>query len=472
MNKGKVWLVVGVVLIAGYAGATWLTGQMTHQRMDEFVARMGEQFKGQVHVVDRKSTRGFFSSTEDITLAVDNPVYKALLNNGNSPRQLTIHNEIAHGPLPGFKTVGVAQVESSLLLTDDERKQLKELLGTDKPLAFAVTLGWLGGTHIAITSPVMAVNMPQDGAKLNWQGMDVGIDYSKNFANMTVKGTAPGIKVTDKSGMELSFDKLQVTADLKRQFESLYVGDEDFTVASVTVTQPASNSNVTIKDIAYRIKMGAQGDFFSAGAKLGASSVDSTQIKVKDVHFDFVMNHLHGPTLNQLFKAYQELSTQLSNPAATKVVNTESVAAKSLTETDPPARETAETQLAKIKPHLIELLKHDPEMTIEHVGFATDNGALKLTGHAQFEQLVADDFEPELSTDRILKKLAVTADITLPQSLVDHWPVGMTPDAAHQLIAQLEKQGLIVRKGDEWQSHLEYMQGALTANGKKVGPQE
>jgi uncharacterized protein YdgA (DUF945 family) len=311
-----------------------------------------------------------------------------------------------------------------------------------------------------------------------WQGMDVNVDYSHHFDNMTMKGGAPGIKFSDNTGSEIAIDKIHIDANLKRQFESLYVGDELFTIGTMTVKQSSDNGSGAFiaRDIAYRVDMNAKDEWFNVGAKMGAAAMDATQFKIKDAHFDFAMNHLHGPTLNTLFKAYQDMAKQMSQTAINKPAVAEDSAAQSepaaesLTPTDDPTGATAaQEQLAKLKPHMIELLKHDPEMVFEHIGFGTDEGAIKITGRAQFNGIDAADLEPEFDPAKLVSKLAAEADITLAQGLVDHWPFGMTPDSVRQSLAQLEQQGLIVRKGDQWQSHLEFKRGELTANGKKVG---
>jgi Bacterial protein of unknown function (DUF945) len=467
MVKGKAWWAVWIIAVVGYLAATWATGRIAHNRVNEFVERIEEQFKGYIHVVDRQSTGGFFSSTEDITFGVDNPLYVMLLTTSHAPTQLTFHNDIVHGPLPAFRTVGVARIKSSLVLTDDVRKTLKDLLGTDEPVAVAVTLGWFGKTHIDITSPVMSIKDPNQHMAVEWKGMAIGMDYSEHFDALAMKGNIPGVVITDKSGSEMNLHELNLTANLKHQAEMLYVGGEEFTIASLNFKEAASTTNVDVKDIAYQLKMDSQDDFYSVSAKVGAALVDSQQVKIKDTHFDVAVNHLHVPTLSGIIKTYQEFSTQLRNDVMKTATGSPS-ASTSAQSTN--AQSTSiESTMSKLAPQIIELLKHDPEFVIEHVGFATDNGALKLTGHAYFDGIETADFEPTLDPTKVMKKLRVTADLTFPQSLVDHWPIGMTPDAANQTIKQLETQGFVARQGEQWQSHFEVNQGALTANGKKVG---
>lgn len=446
MNKVWVWIAGIIMAVALFFGATWLTASMAHERLGLFVERLTEQCNGQLRVVERKASGNLFSSVEDITFAIDNPILAKLLappTDRQEPLQFTVRNVIAYGPLPGLRSVGLARIEASLLLADDQRKILTELLGTDKPLAFLVTLGIFGTTQVDVTSPALTVPLPGNAGVVTWKGMQARSDYSLDFGEMKMSASAPGLMVASNDGVNFGLDDLQFSGALQRKFETLYVGEESLKIAAINVTQSSAlPAAIQVKDIVYAIQMSADQEFYNLGARMGAASFAWHPALLKDLHCDFAVKHLHGPTMASLSKILQNASSgkSMSDPAWSE----------------------------QLQAAMLTLLQNSPELVVEHVGFATDAGDLKITALAKLKEVTAQDFAPEIDFNRLVNKVAASADVSIAQALIDNWPIGVSGDYAKQSVAQLEKQGYVLRQGNRLAVHLEFNNGAMTANGQPV----
>src|SRR6184192_774184 len=100
MNKSTI---LGIGLIAAiplYCGATWITGNIARDRMDQAISRVTDQAHGMIKIASRRSKINFFTAAEDITLELDNPALNTLLNAGANDKpatQFVIHNDITYG---------------------------------------------------------------------------------------------------------------------------------------------------------------------------------------------------------------------------------------------------------------------------------------------------------------------------------------------------------------------------------------
>src|SRR5213076_355000 len=101
--------------------ATWLVANVAQQKETQLIEKMQQQSTNIIKIVSRKVDSHFFNASEDITVEIDHPLLNALLTTesvGQPANQFVIHNDIAYGPVPNFNSIGVARIETSLLLTE------------------------------------------------------------------------------------------------------------------------------------------------------------------------------------------------------------------------------------------------------------------------------------------------------------------------------------------------------------------
>lgn len=477
----KVTSIILAVLLVVYVGTTWLVGRTAQARVDVLVKQATEQLTGQLKLVERKSNPGFFRTTEDLTFTFDNPFYTAMLS--KALPQFTIRNVISHGPIPGLRSIGIARIDTTLVMTDEQRKSLIELLGTDRPIEFVTKLGWSGSVDMDIDSPKIAFNLPNDEGKVEWKGLEADLHYSPGAKDMTMSAEMPGITVISKSDTFV-IDNVAADVQLQERFETLYVGNETFTIDSIAYLK-GSEPVTTIKGIRYVIDLNEKNEYFNVAVGVGADTFEfiaqNSLHSLKDFHFDFSVEHLHGPTLAGLTKTYQAYALAMQAAAAAALIpnpSTDPVDADA--NPDAPEHEAlaqvstspaVEAKLTELKEQAVTLLQRTPILKINHVGYATANGDLKLIGSIQLNDVTLEDLEPTPNSQYLVNKVFASGEFSVAQSAIDHWSLGMAPEQAKQTFAQLEQEGFLKRTADRLESHLEFKEGKLTANGKPVGPQ-
>jgi len=117
-----------------------------------------------------------------------------------------------------------------------------------------------------------------------------------------------------------------------------------------------------------------------------------------------------------------------------------------------------------------DLLLNQPELFVDRLALATKDGDLKISARAKLVDIATEDVKPSINFGRLTNKVMATADISVSQSLIDHWP-GAEANTANikKMISEFDRSGYLVRKGDRLETHFEFSKGALTANGKAVG---
>jgi len=479
MKKSAIAAIALVAIVPLYCGTTWVLASVAQQKEAQLLAKMQEQSKGVIKVVSREANTRFFYSSEDITLEINHPLLTALLKKDGTEKpfnQFVIHNDIDYGPLPGFSSVGAARIETSLVLTEEQRKLLIEAVGTDKPLRFFTTLGYFGGTHFDVQSPKLEFHQRDRFGDATWKGGNVRFTFSNDLDGVKFNGAAPGLVVNGKDDSQWQVNDITLKGALHRKFDLLFTGEEMFGIGSFAYTNPKSpNTNGSAKNIIYGFKSTADKQFMNINVIAESGAVAAQDINFKDTHFNFGFSHLDMKSLSSLYGSYQQIKVQawkeLNKPTAGDTTSTEeNKSGTSSVTTDSNADVIdAEKMKQQIGKDILALLQHSPVFTLDYVGFSTNDGMLKVSGIAALDRVVEEDILPEVQYQTLISKIYATADISIDQALIDHWPMPGYADQLKQQLAALESQGFIVRKGKKLESHIEYKEGKLTANGKPFG---
>ena len=448
---------VAVACVPLYCGATWLCANATRARIDQSLQRIADQSRGMIKIAAKKTENHFFTSSEDITLQVDHPALQLLMKSGaigNTSNQFVIHNDIAYGPLPGLRSIGVARIETSVVLTDEQRKKLIEILGTDRPVRFFTTFGYFGNSYVDVISPKLDIH-PKDGSTATWKGLNLRFSIAPDARDVSFSGGSPGLVVNGKDRSVFQMNDIRFKGALQRKFDVLFDGEETFKIGSISLEQPDTpQSSFAINDVVYGIKSSINTDFLNASAIVGSGKVSYQNVNVDETHLDFGINHLDTKATVSLYKLLDE--------ARTKAI----ASSTSGTASNPaPVDDTKQRATHDI----LTLLQHAPVVAFNNIGFATSDGAFKITGTATINDVVESDLLPNVEYDSLRKKIHAQSDISIDQRLIDHWPIAETASSVKQQTATLEAQGYLLRKGGKLQSHIEYKDGKLTANGKPVG---
>ena len=78
----------------------------------------------------------------------------------------TVHNEILHGPVLWFSAVGLARVNSQVVLDPVVRKEVVKLFGTDDPVRVSTRIGFFGGATTTFSGEARSVASGNDMGNL------------------------------------------------------------------------------------------------------------------------------------------------------------------------------------------------------------------------------------------------------------------------------------------------------------------
>lgn len=356
--------------------------------------------------------------------------------------KFTVRNEILHGPVLWPASLGLARVNSRLVLTEDIRKQLVDFFGTDQPVRISTRVGFLGGGVTRISTDAREITTSA-GSRISWAKLAVDVDYSRDFDDIDMDGEWSRFESSSANGEKFVLDDMELEASSERIRGALYATDFDFTIDEVRFVG-ADQAATTMDDVRYAADTEVNGDFLDVAARFGSGKVTSKELgemglKLDEVHYDFTFRHLHVETLEKFMSAMKRVYSQ-------------------------PASDIGQFQANLMSPftqHGIELLTHDPEFVIDRIGVVTPDGKGTITGVVRLKGVTAED----VSTGFMGLIGKIEADITVEaaQKLVEKFPNGATAAGA------AVDGGYAQRDGDKLVSRIEFKQGQLSINGKPQG---
>lgn len=478
-------MVAAALLVPAYVAASWGLGRATHARFDAYEQQWNKQPMAFLKVTERKYTPGVFSSEERVTFELNQELFGKIFEGGNAqsedallegeegtledavdqslpaaanePLRITIINKVQHGPLPGFRSFGLARIETSLALSEETRAKVAEVLGDKDPLLITTVHGFTGAGSSTVTSP--AFDIEKGGTKLSWKGFEGAFSYGRNISSLQCDMSAPGMDFTDQDGVTMQMGEISFDCDLQRAFDDLYLGRAALTLVSLHRSASGDEKPMKIEQIAYAVDIRKNGDYVDMGVKIGAGSVEVEHIAMSDLRYDIAINHVHGPT-------YAAMQRKLQDVTATRALD------------DPTGSLAITSAFGEFLPQLLE---HSPQLVIDRIGFSMPEGEAGLKATLQLDNFTKDDMANG-SPMALLGKLNASADIWFSEGLLMRdWTQGASGEpgdanAANKLammqmqVSQLEQAGYILRKADRFESHIEFKNGTLSANGKPLGP--
>jgi uncharacterized protein YdgA (DUF945 family) len=467
------------VLVVLFLAMSWIDGALVRARL----ARLDSSLSGHVPfilVTSRKETGGLFNSTVEVNYEFSGKLFKGMAaatakqtvyvaasttGTAASTPNITLRYHIQHGPAPGFAALGLARVDTEIVIPEDDRQELRKSIGTDQPLKIITLLGYFGGGTTSIDSPAFIYNDKKTATRVDWKGIKGVLHFSRHLNSQDGNIALPGMNVQDDKGVEVVLGPIRFDYDMQRAFKSLFVGKATLRMERMAVSmrqqQPGPGS-MEMRDLVYDVTTTPNGDYLDTVAKIGLGSMSVATLKSASVHYDFSLRHMHGPT-------YAELAEKLRSVYAATFAGDD---------------KAAQQIVASLKQYGALLLEHQPELTIDRVSMSLPEGSAQLSGKVSIPGYAHGDLDSGATV--LLPKIDVSADIAVDEGLLNRdWgpgtppavaPTARTPtppsriEAMKAQLAALEQQGFVTRKGSRLSSHIEFKHGALTVNGKPMGP--
>jgi len=454
----KITIVV-LALLAVLVLAPWGIGNVAETRVNAGLDKLTETAP-YITIVERKWTRGWFRSEQEVTFELFGAMLKGAAPEAarektsatvpaeqpatiplSHPLRFTVRNEILHGPVLWPASLGIARVNTRFVMSDEIRKEIVDLFGTDEPVRVLTRVGFFGGATTRMSGDARTIKFKDNSGSLSYEPFKLDIGYSKDFDAVDIDGSWAGFEGSDTAKSEkIRVKGITVTARSKRVRGDLYDGDTRFLVDELQVTG-ADKDDTSVQDLHYIITTHTTDDFMEVGAKLGSGKVrnkalNEMQFNLDEVHYDFSLRRLHAPTLEKLMT---DLKTVYNQP----IVDASTV---------------EQAVLAPFKQHAAELLKYDPEFVIDRIGIVTPEGEGNIKGLVRLKGVTPEDFAT--GSMALIGKIDADINIDVAQKLIEKVPSGATGAGA------AIDMGYAKRDGDKLVSHIEFRKGALKINGK------
>jgi uncharacterized protein YdgA (DUF945 family) len=443
-------IVIAVLVAALYPGIAWLIGFAIESRIGLSPEELNAQTP-YVTVVDQHYRRGWYSSEQDLTLALTGPLPPLpALPGAATPTptglRLTIHSVIHHGPICGFACLGLARIESRLVLPDALQAAVARLYGTAPPLSIDSRLGFLGGGTTRISSPALKDAALDGGSRMNWGGLQSTLTYTRQNQSMTIHGSIPSLELTSANGSRVELHTMVLDSARQRILPLLYAGNIDFAIGSIAFTGPRGTNPTTIALVHYVVKTTTEAGFMDTTSQLSAGAISSAALRLQGVHLDLTFTHLQIEALQALNKNIQAFNRQ---PLGASALNTGPL-------------------LAAIRGPATDLLLNQPALKLDRISIVTQNGQVLLTGVVRLNGLVAADLDDGADPRALLQRIAADIDVSADDAALADLP-GAGAAAAAQL-GRLAQDGFVQHDPGVWRAKLHYEHGALSVNGKPYQP--
>jgi uncharacterized protein YdgA (DUF945 family) len=480
-------VLAGVVtgVLGVYTGASWFCGHLVNESFESWQQNSQSKLPPFI-VLERHHTAGIFRSSQDITIQFDasdldklwrgappvqeaseradstDPsiaVLKAAWQHANTeqssqPLKVTLRNEIAHGPLPRFTSVGLAHIQSRLALSESAKKTLGEAIGDKDPVSVSTQLAFMGSGVTEIESP--AFKFTHRDATISWQGVQGRLAFGRDLDTLECATKAPGLKVHSDDAV-IALGELSMSCDLQKIFKELYAGTMQFDVAGMdgTFKKDGVPTRFKMGRAGYAFHVTRAGDYVDVIAKVDMARLEAPDVALSDVAYHLTFKHIHGPTYAALTKKLQSQPLWTMN--------------------DPAGAASMMGAFSEFGPTLLE---HNPELVIDRIAFTLPEGTASLSAKVKLVGYTRED----AAGLGAMSKLEAVADVSVAEALVHKdWntgaeaaeadtgsPTGSRVEMLREQATQMEQQGFITRRDGQYESHVEFKRGALTVNGKPL----
>jgi uncharacterized protein YdgA (DUF945 family) len=410
-----------VLLVAAPYGIGVIAAQRIEKGFDQAVKQAPY-----MRISERKYHAGWFNSELDLTVELFSG-----LGRGVAP-SFKLHQDIRHGPILG-SDIGLARIKTHLVLEPDTRAELKQFFGTEEPIDITTVIGFLGGATTVVSSD--AHSFESDIGKTSWDALKVVAVASGNGDTFTIEGKWPRVEGNATDGTEVAMRGLSVMGGGKRIVGDLYDTDLDFAVDEVRIKSPTDSFE--IEKVRYVDAMEPDGELLNMSTRMGCSSFKSSKLSLTDLHYDFSVQRLHAATFEKLMAELKLAYGDVGKAAAN----------------------ADESMLGPYREHALELLKHDPVLVIERVGFATEEGAGLIKGTIKLKGVTAEDFDN--SGMSLIGRIVADIDVDLSEAMLEK--LTGSPEAAEGMVGQ----GIVERKDGHLVSKIQFQEGKLLINGQE-----
>jgi uncharacterized protein YdgA (DUF945 family) len=478
MKKG---IAAVVVLALLFVCAPWGMGRIAESRLNKALDKAVKEAP-YIRIAERKWTHGWFRSEQTVTFefvlpklpgapkpvaafadaapadavpaAPETPTIpqlpKGIPSLPTGPIRFTVHSDVTHGPVLGSAGIGLARLDTKLVISDAIRKKIEEVVGPGEIVQVSTRMGFFGGGTTTFSGKARTVDLARSGkagakGTISWDDFSLVVGIGRNAGSYEMQGRQPRIEVNEgEGGSHFIMTNLTVDGTGSRITKDLYDGGAVFGVGKIGATSTRTPA-FEMQAIKYGVNSSKKGDFMDYALEMGSGAIKAQPLEaqgfqIKEVHYDMTVRHLHIDTLQKLMEALKEVSAKTFEGAGGS---------------------TAQMQAAIMQPlmeHGIELVKHDPELSLDRIGLVTSDGEGVLKGLIKLEGVTDQDLTAGVMA--IIPRINADVTVEIAEALANKIP------SAAPMIGMGVAQGFLKRENGKLVSHIEFKHSGLTVNGK------
>jgi uncharacterized protein YdgA (DUF945 family) len=462
MNRTVIAAAAAVVLLGvALVGGAAVTGTQAKKRLQAAPQAWQAQWP-MLKVVDQHYQRGLFSSTHDVTLQFGCDSGAAA--GGKGPLTLTLRQRVQHGPLPGFRGVGAAVVDTELVLPDALQKALAGLTGNQPPLRMHSVVGLGGTTDTQLVVPAMK-SAAADEQQFSFEGLNGELHDDGTTLRYDVAMPALSVKSHDaRMAMQMTLRGARVHGEIGGRGSLLWTrpGQAHGELAQLEMQMSAGPGAPAMPPMKFALRQvqitsanTLDKELLNAVARLSAQG-EFNDVKLDRIEMQASFKRLHAPS-------YEHLVQRVMDTGATACDMKQAV--------------SPQVMLAQLQQDLVALLPYNPEYTLDKLAVETGGRRAELSYAVGVEGVTAEDTALPLQA-LFIGKGHVRAEAQLPMAWVEQavarfGGAGQADPAAQAemvnvMLAKLTNDGFIVREGEMLRTRLSFEKGQMLVNGKPL----
>lgn len=458
-----VFVAAGVVVAvcAAYAGTAAVIGQ----KLEKNVRAMSASTQGQwptLRLTDERYDRGLFAATHTVTLRVGCEAPDAA---ASAPREaITIVQHIKYGPLPGFKGLGAATVDTEVAMDAATRAQMLKVFGTEQPFQAHTDVAFSGASHTHFSVAKFHETGPK-GEQVEFQGLtgdvdsdDHALEYDMHMPVLSVADAA-----SSPAGVHLALKGLHMHARAEGTGDPSLrptKSQGEIEAVELAMNTPGQDTSHKIAFNQFKFTQDTTIDknlMSAVGHAEGLGQIDDT--KLEKIELQATMKRFDAVAYRDVMKRFVNSDPKTCGKPA-----------------DPAKLMASE----EFQAALVHVLAANPEISLDKLVVVVDGKRAEMAYAIGVEGFTADDAKLPLTAGLMTRGYG-NVKLKLPEDWVTKSLVyvaqqagkdsGATDQAAFAelMLGKAVDEGYVVREEGMLRSEAAYKGGQATINGKPLG---
>jgi|GEM_PF-1326792 len=459
MGKAVIWGVAAVAVVGGaYLGVAAYSGSMVRKYYDADLDKL-ERMLPIIKVTERKYESGLLSASATYSLRIGCDPQAAGPDGDGGAKSITItlRDNIALGPFPGFAGVGLARADTQVVLPPDAPQELRQWAAAMQPDAIRTTIGFDGAYTTHMQLPAGEIKGKDGG--LHWKPVRATFSMNSAHTFMSYELELPEAALDFARDEDTGSVKL---VNLRAQGNGELMGNMIWGNATslaaldhLQITATRANVQIDLNQLKFNSSsVAADGGLLGTSASMtGALDInaDGKTFKFDKIEMQESMKRIHAPTLQKIMLGFWQQAGGMCRKAAAN-----------------PQQPTQDHEAAMLL-GMKDLLIHNPEYSLDKIAITYEGREGTLSYSVAASGITSEDLQ-QPNMPSLLNKAIAKASVKVPVAWLEK--IAAENKSGQQLLdmmlGNLIKAGYIAREGDFITSAALLEHGQLTLNGKPL----